>query len=274
MRRCRPTRPVTNPVRRIASRGPRAVGAALLVAGAAGCGTAVDGGPGPAEPVPRPTLDISMGLPTAAQVAQAVGNPLDPAGPGRVGGIELLPNGIRDSDDVSPLDCLGAATPLMRVVYESGYTNAHENGNAGAAVTGVALQDFARYGAGLTVSGAHTGVVRLSSEAEAARLFEAFAAQWRACEGTTVSVHVAPGSSVDWEVTDVREDDGILSATILTADSGGQPPLPTEHALGIVADCIVEADVAVTAALPELRVATGRAVELVRTMRDDLAAGN
>jgi len=211
-----------------------------------------------------------MGLPTAEQVAQAVGNPLDPVGQGRVGGIELLPNGIRDSDDVSPLDCLGAATPLMRVVYEDRY----ENGSATAAITGVALQDFARYGAGLTVSGAHTGVVRLSSEAEAARLFKAFAAQWRACAGTTVSVHVAPGSSVDWEVTDVREDDRILSATILTADSGGQPPLPTEHALGIVADCIVEADVAVTAALPELRVATGRAVELVRMMRDGLAAGN
>lgn len=205
-----------------------------------------------------------MGLPTVGKVAQAVGNPLDPAGPGRVGGIELLPNGIRDGQDVSPLNCLGAATPLMRVVYEQ----------ADAAVTGVALQDFARYGAELTVSGAHTGVVRLSSEAEAARLFEAFVAQWRACAGTTVSVRVTPRSSVDWAVTDVRADDGILSATILTADSGGQPPLPTEHALGLVRDCIVEADVAVTAALPEQRVATGRAVNLVRIMRDELAAGN
>jgi len=215
-----------------------------------------------------------MGLPTAQQVAQAVGNPLDPVGPGQVGGIELLPNGIRDSEDVSPLDCLGAATPLMRVVYESGYKNRSEHGRANVAITGVALQDFARYGAGLTVSGAHTGVVRLSSEAEAARLFESFAAQWRACAGTTVSVHVTPISSVNWAVTDVRQDDGILSATILTADFGGQPPLPTEHALGLVQDCIVEADVAVTAALPEQRVATGRAVNLVRIMRDELAAGN
>jgi hypothetical protein len=244
-----------------------------LVAGAAGCGTAVDGGP-----VRRPTLDISMGLPTAEQVAQAVGNPLDPAGPGRIGGIELLPNGIRDSEDVTPLDCLGAATPLMRVVYERGYANGSEHGSehgsANAAVTGVALQDFARYGAGLTVSGAHTGVVRLSSEAEAARLFEAFAAQWRACAGTRVSVHVTPTNSVDWTVTDVREADGILSATILTEDPGGQAPLPTEHALGLADDCIVEVDVAVTDARPERRLATGRAVELVRTMRGDLAAGN
>ena len=214
----------------------------------------------------RPTLDISLGLPTAEQVAQAVGNPLDPVGPARVGAIGLLPNGIRDAEHVTPLSCLGAATPLMRVVY------AQAAGPDG--VRAVALQDFARYGAGLTVSGAHTGVVQVNSDAQASRVFAAFAGQWRDCSGTRVSVHVTPDSSVDWTITDVREDDGILSATILTADSGGAPPLPTEHALAVADDCILEADVAVTDPLPERRVATGRAVALVRMMRDGLGAAN
>ncbi len=48
-----------------------------------------------------------------------------------------------------------------------------------------ALRDFARLGAGLTVSSAEAGVVRFGSDAEAARMFARFATQWRSCEGTT-----------------------------------------------------------------------------------------
>lgn len=185
-----------------------------------------------------------------------MGNPIDRSGQALVGPIDLLPNGLRDSKDVSPLDCLGAATPLMRVVYEKG------------AVSGVALQDYSRLGAGLAVSSVHTGVVRLGSDAEAARMFTAFVAQWRACSGTAVSVHVTPTSSLQWRIADVRESGGILSATVYSAESNDKPAFATEHAVGQADDCIVDVDVAVTAGAP-----AGRAAQLVGLMLQNVSSG-
>lgn len=209
-------------------------------------------------PERQQAVQIVRALPTAEQVEQAVGNALDP-GPEVTGSIAMLPNGIRDADDVTPLDCLGAATPLMRVVYEQGD------------VRDVALRDFSRYGEGLTVSSAHTGAVRFASAAEAARMFATFAARWTACDDTTVNVHVTSTATVDWRIADVREVGGILSATILSGDTGGKPAFTTEHAVGIVSDCIVDVDVAVTDALPGRQVAGGRrAAGLVLAMLDNI----
>jgi len=201
-------------------------------------------------PVRRPSTGLEQVLPTPDQVDAAVGNRLDPTGPAVVGSISLLPNGIRDSHDITPLDCLGPATPLMRVVFEKGD------------VRGVALRDFARFGAGVAVSNVHTGAVRFASDAEANRLFAAFVSQWRSCNGSAVTVHLTPTASLQWTVTDVRAVGGILSATILSAETSGRQAFPTEHAVGVAADCIVDVDVAVTG-----RAETGtRAVDLVQLM--------
>lgn len=197
-------------------------------------------------------------LPSPAQVAQAVGNPLDPTSPPMVGGIALLPNGIRDDDEVSPLECLGAATPLMRVVYERGDIRA------------VGLQDFSRYGEGLTVSSAHTGVVRFGSRSEAARMFDMFAAQWRSCADTVVSVQFTENSTLDWAIADVRQADDIVSATVLNGETARQAAFPVEHAIGLAGEYIVDVDVAVTDAELSRRVVTGRAAELVRLIRGNI----
>lgn len=206
------------------------------------------------DAVRRPGVPLQQVLPTPDEVADAVGNPLSPSGPQSVGPVTLLPNGIRDPGDVDRLECLGAATPLMRVVYEPGD------------VREVALADYSRYGEGLTVSSAHTGVVRFSSDAEAARMFADFAARWRACDNTTVRVRISTASDLDWRVTAVRRQGDVLSAVVLSGEDGNQPAFPTEHAMGVVGDCIVEADVAVTDVLPARRVATTRAVDLVGVM--------
>lgn len=199
-------------------------------------------------------------LPTAEEVSAAVGNPLDAAGPPKVGSIDVLPNGIRDSDAASPLDCLGAIMPLMRVVYESG------------GVQAAALQDYARFGEGLTVSSAEAGVVRLGSDDAAARTFAAFATRWQVCDGTTVSLHLGGGAGgVGTKVTDVRVDGPILSATIINAD--GTDTFPTEHAVGVAGDCIVDVDVAVTDPYPPNRVATTRAVDIVKAMIGKIRLG-
>lgn len=192
----------------------------------------------------------------------AVGNRLDPAGPVALGAIDLLPSGIGEGGQVTPAECLGAATPLMRATYQSGD------------VTGVGLRDFARFGEGLTVSSAHTGVVRFGSDAEAARMFAAFVNQWRSCDGTPVRVRVTANSELVWTVTDVRLSDGVLSATVLNGETDAEPGFLTEHAIGMAADCIVDVDVAVTDAQASRRVAAGRAGDLVRSMlRNVDAAG-
>lgn len=189
-------------------------------------------------------------LPTAAEIAKAVGDPLEPAGPPKIGGIDVLPDGIRDSSGATPLDCLGAVTPLMRVVYSDG------------GVRDVAWRDYSRFGEQLTVSSAEAGVVRMESAEAAQRLFARFVTQWRSCAGTTVTLHAGSGG-LDLTVTDVRVDGPVLSATIL-GDGGDGTSYPTEHAVGVAADCVVDVDVAVTDPDPARRVAAGRASDLVR----------
>ena len=207
----------------------------------------------------RPPAPLNEVLPTTDQVAEAVGNPLDPAGSAASGSISLLPNGIRDGKDVAPLDCLGSASPLMRVVYEKG--DVHQ----------VALRDFARYGEGLTVSSVHAGVVRFSSDAEAARMFGDFATRWRVCDGTAVRVHVTATSDLQWRVGGVRNDGAVLSDTVVTGAGRNQAAFSTEHALGLVDAYIVEADVAVTDPPPGGLEANTRAVDLVREMVGNVA---
>ena len=161
---------------------------------------------------------------------------------------------------MDPIECLGVITPLMRWVYEKGN------------VRGVAWQDFARFGEGQTVSSANTGVVRFSSDAEAARMFSVFVTRWRSCEGGKVRINTGGpgGSDFGLTVTDVGVTGPILSATILSGDSDTEAGFPTEHAVGLSADCIVDVDVAVTAPEPALRVAGTRAIDLTRAMLGNL----
>lgn len=205
----------------------------------------------------RPS-SLQRALPTAEQVRVAVGNPLDPIGQPVLGSIDVLPDGIRGDDAVDPIECLGAITPLMRWVYEKGD------------VRDVAWQDFARFGEGQTVSSANTGVVRFDSDAEASRMFTQFVTRWRSCEGGRVGIN-AGGDDVGLSVIDVTLAGPILSATILSGESDTEGGFPTEHAVGLSGDCIVDVDVAVTAPDPAKRVATTRAVDLVRAMLGNLS---
>lgn len=230
------------------------VAALLCAAVVAGCTGTVDGASRRQESLP-----LTQVLPTESQVTKAVGNSVGPGNPAVTGPITMLPNGIRDSTDATPVDCLGPATPLMRTVYEHGD------------VRDVALRSFSRYGEGLNVSSVNTGVVRFASDAAAARMFAVFATQWRSCNNTTVEVHVTPTSALGWQVTDVHQVNGILSATVLSGATGDLPSFPTEHAVGLAADCIVDVDVAVTAALPGRQVGGGRrAVGVVQAMLDNI----
>ncbi|WP_431236592.1 sensor domain-containing protein [Mycolicibacterium aichiense] len=231
------------------------VGIAVL----AGCTSTVDGSAARQDDsvVLR---DLAEVLPTGAEVSRAAGNPLSDSESPTVGGIDALPNGIRDNAAANPIECLGPATPFMRVVYEVGD------------VRRAAWQEFSNFGGGQTVSSVDAGVVQFASDAEAQRMFGAFVTQWKACEGTTVrSALPAPaGAEMRQKVTDVRVDGPVLSATVVNSDNQGDASFPTERAIGLAADCVVDVDAAVTGGQ---RRPSGRAVSLAATMLDKVAHG-
>jgi PknH-like extracellular domain len=207
--------------------------------------------------------DLATILPSGAEVSRAAGNPLADNGSPVIGGIDVLPNGIRDNDAARPIECLGPVSPFMRIVYEGGD------------VRGAAWQEFANYGGGQTVSSVDAGVVEFASEAEAQRMFGSFVTRWQACEGKTVTtaLHNPANTELYQTITDVTVDGAVLSATVLNSDNQGDATFPTERAIGVAADCLVDVDVAVTDGAPAQQRASGRAVSLVTTMQDKVTRG-
>ena len=221
----------------------------------AGCTTTVGGGAvrgaGSAA-----ALDLAAILPSSAEVTEITGNPLSDNGSRpAVGGIDVLPNGIRDNKAANPIDCLGAVSPFTRIVYEKGE------------VRGAAWQAFSNYGGHQTVSSVDAGVVEFGSEAQAQAMFGDFVSRWKACEGTTVTtyLHNADNAELYEKITDVRVDGAVLSATVINSDNQHDVEFPTERALGVASDCIVDVDAAVT---DGTRKPAGRAVKLATAMLD------
>ncbi|WP_445165965.1 sensor domain-containing protein [Mycolicibacterium sp. Dal123E01] len=207
-----------------------------------------------------PVRDLITALPSGAEVSQAVGNPLVDNEIPAIGGIDVLPNGIRDNADANPIECLGPVTPFMRIVYEGGD------------VRRAAWQEFSNFGGGQAVSSVNAGVVEFGSESEAQRMFGAFVARWQTCEGKTVrsTVHGPANTELYQKITDVTVDGSVLSATVITSDNQGDAAFPIERAIGLAADCVVDVDAAVTGGQ---RRVSGRAATLTATIRDKVTRG-
>ncbi|MFZ1179282.1 MAG: sensor domain-containing protein, partial [Mycobacterium sp.] len=127
-----------------------------------GCVNTADGIPTRAGRLGGTVLPVEQILPDAEEVSTAVGNDLPPHSPPLVGGIGLLPNGIRDNGGAAPIECLGAVAPAMRIVYEK------------APVRGAATQDYWNYDSRVVVSSATAAAIKLASTADAQRLFASF----------------------------------------------------------------------------------------------------
>ena len=71
-------------------------------------------------------------------------------------------------------------------------------------------------------------------------------------QGTTVTtyLHNADNAELYEKITDVRVDGAVLSATVINSDNQHDAQFPTERALGVAADCIVDVDAAVTGGTP------------------------
>lgn len=137
----------------------------------------------------------------------------DPAGTARrrcavnapqpaVSGPSTFPAGVRGSDslgdsDVSarPADCVGVGYLTQRNVYRS------------VEVKSVARVSWRHDGSSVKVDDLDEGVVALPSAAAADDLFARFSAQWKECDGTTLTV---PASAFGQRsITDVRVADSV-----------------------------------------------------------------
>jgi hypothetical protein len=65
----------------------------------------------------------------------------------------------------------------------------------------------------------------------------------------------------------------VLSATVVNSDNQGDATFPTERAIGLAADCVVDVDVAVTGGTPAQQRASGRGAGLAATMQDKVNRG-
>jgi hypothetical protein len=226
----------------------------------AGCVNTVVGMPTRASRPAAVVAPLDQVLPTGEEVRTAVGNDLLPEGPPLTGGIDVLPNGIRDDNDAAPIECIGATAPLLRVVYEKG------------SVRAAATQTSWNSDLSVAVFSVHAGAVRLASSDAAQRLFASFILQWQKCAGTTVTMHThdSENTVLYSKVTDVKVDGPILSATVIDWDNHHTPPFPNEHAVGLESDVIVDVKVADG---PGVEAGT-RAIDLVKVMLRKVSSTN
>jgi hypothetical protein len=201
---------------------------------AAGCTVAVDG---KARPAPNMTMRPLTGQ-TVRQVllndtalSKLLQQPFraDPHFPQRFGGPDQLP----DDAPASPVDCLGVAMMLQRVVYQA------------AKVKHVAVGSWLHAAKSVKVISVREGVVSLPTAADARALFAEFSQQWRRCDGTTLPL---PGSTLRLtaKIADVRDANSVLAATLsmqLTLSGSEPASVPEGRAVGLRGNCLVEVEV-------------------------------
>ncbi|MCV7282841.1 sensor domain-containing protein [Mycolicibacterium flavescens] len=182
-------------------------------------------------------------LPSNEELTTAAGYPV------RMDGPPSVSSRLRDTVTGSQLtegQCLGVVSPLEAQVFASAPVRA---------VT------FA------TESTITIGAVALASDDDARGLFDAFADQWRACEGATL-VKADRITTYEHRLTELDAASSVVSAIDeVTSDSRTAVPVRVQRALGVAKDCIVEASVPITNPTPhEPAVAANAAVDLVNAM--------
>ena len=175
-------------------------------------------------------------LPSEDELTEAIGNRLSSFGfQPFVGGLEIMPDGFRTDDDATPIRCVGVTDTMTRLTYEP------------SDVLEAARQSYFTWNEQVDVSGADAAIVRMATDGDAAATYERFAEQWRGCDDQTVTKHVrgSSGAEVAADISDVRTDDGLLSATVTTTQGTNSPPVHYERAVGVRGDTIAEVSLAV-----------------------------
>lgn len=201
---------------------------------AAGCTTTTTGKAGLApNAVPRPLMgSLIQRVPLdGAALSTLLNQPFQalPPFPPVFGGSDSL----GDSDvSARPADCVGVGYLTQRNVYRS------------VEVKSVARVSWRHDGSSVKVDDVDEGVVALPSAAAADDLFARFSAQWKECDGTTLTV---PASAFGQRsITDVRVADSVVAATVSLRRGTHSilASVPQARAVGVRGNCVVE--VAVT----------------------------
>jgi hypothetical protein len=209
--------------------------ALCCVALSAGCAITVAGTARPARDsagIIGIGRSIPQVLPTDAELHAALRSKVQDSGfPPSVGGFDILSGWKPAGNDNA--ECLGVTDPFVRAPYE------------GSAVRAVADRHWSGVKPRFWVN---AGVVALASPRDAKALFTRFTGQWQRCRGRTVVVrHKSNDVGVpDYrnDITDVRVSDGMLTAVVtLSSSNNDSKPFPSERAIGIVYNCIIDVEV-------------------------------
>ena len=91
------------------------------------------------------------------------------------------------------------------------------------------------------------GAVALASPRDASELFARFVSQWRRCQGKTeVFRHSLDEVGIpDYlnRITDVKTVGAMLTAVVILSSSDDPSPLPSERAVGVAYNCILDVEV-------------------------------
>lgn len=203
------------------------------VALCAGCTATVSG---TAEPARDSAGIIGIGrsipqiLPTTTQLDSALRSPVaDDGFPPRVGDSSVLESGRAVSDEDGG-DCVGVTDPYLKAPYR----------NAPVRAAAIHVWDG--------VESDHwvdAGVIALASPRDAKALFARFAGQWQKCQGRSVTLRSAKSKAPEYrdDISDVHNRDGLLTAVVTLSSFYDNVAFPSERALGVVYNCIIDLNV-------------------------------
>jgi len=216
-----------------------------------GCASDIDGS---ATPTPvtaesattertSPNSWLSTVLPTGDELSKDVGRRVRvDTLPPLLGTIDDLRDTVSGTEDTNS-SCITVVSPLEKQAY------------ADSTVRAVTYS---------TQSTITAGAVWLSSESDARALFTALSDRWRQCDGTSYTTSTG-GLQFDHQIAEVKSTNDVVSAIVGVTSTSGGAPVRTERALGVARDCIVEAEVPVTASPDTLDQGTA-ATNVVATM--------
>jgi PknH-like extracellular domain len=201
------------------------VAALLATALATGCTSAIGGKavPAPVPPIMRIMLD-------GATLAKLLAQPFKttPLFPPSYGGSEKLGTAW---EDARPSECIGVAFMLQKIAYQS------------VPVREVADVTWKNDGHSVKVDDVGEGVISFPSSKDAAAAFATLSAQWKGCEGTTLTAHsVTSARSV---ISDVHIADSVVAASLLVHphEHSILASTPVARALGVRGSYLVEVEV-------------------------------
>jgi hypothetical protein len=208
--------------------------AALCVALlASGCTMAVAGVAAPARDsagIIGIGRSIDQLLPTGAELSQVLKVRVrESEFPPSVGGLDALSGWMPSGTDPQ---CAAVVYPFLKEPYR------------GSTARAAAEQHWSPIPGNFAVK---AGAVALASPRDARSLFARFVSQWQGCQGKTEMFRHSPDETAIPDylnlITDEKNTGAMLTAVVVLSTPDDPSPLPSERAVGVAYNCILEVGV-------------------------------